>query len=60
MMQLVSVQSALEITIIICLNDGSAWPSLAWISTPLCGLLHKYQKKEMFLASRASAANNSR
>lgn len=47
-LQLVSAQSDLEITIVICLTDGSAWPSLSWIST-LCWLLHKCQTKRCSL-----------
>lgn len=41
----VPAQSALEITIIIYLIDGSALLSLSWINSPLCWLLHKYPTK---------------
>lgn len=41
----VLAQSALEVTAIIYLNDGSALLSLSWNNTPLCWLLHKYQTK---------------
>lgn len=48
----VPAQSALEITIFIYLNDGSALLSLSWISTPLCWLLHKYPTRTCFLPQK--------